>query len=68
MFRKGLEHLPEPYRSLISRLFEELLRLLNDRLKSLVVYGSVARGTAGGIVTWIYSSLLTGYRGVGWRG
>ena len=44
MFRKGLEHLPEPYRSLISRLLGELLRLLNGRLKSLVVYGSVARG------------------------
>ncbi|MCY0867620.1 MAG: nucleotidyltransferase domain-containing protein [Desulfurococcus sp.] len=44
MYRKGLEHLAEPYRTLISRLLEELLKLVNSRLKSLVVYGSVARG------------------------
>lgn len=39
-----MEHLAEPYRTLISRLLEELLKLVNSRLKSLVVYGSVARG------------------------
>lgn len=39
-----MEHLAEPYRTLISRLLEELLKLVNSRLKSLVVYGSIARG------------------------
>jgi len=44
LYRKGLEYVPEPYRTLISKLLEELLRLFNGRLKSLVVYGSIARG------------------------
>ncbi|ADI31242.1 nucleotidyltransferase domain-containing protein [Staphylothermus hellenicus] len=44
MFRKGLNNIPEPFRTLVSRLLAELLRLFNGRLKSLVVYGSVARG------------------------
>lgn len=46
MWKKGLEHLAEPYRTIVS----ELLRLLRDRLGeglvSLVVFGSVARGDA----------------------
>lgn len=39
-----MEHVREPYRTLISRLLEELLNIFDGRLKSLVVYGSIARG------------------------
>ncbi len=44
MRKKGLENIPEPYRSLIRTLLEDLLRVFQDKLISLVVYGSVARG------------------------
>jgi len=44
MVRKGLEHIVEPYGSLISRLLDALLLTLGERLVSVVVYGSVARG------------------------
>ncbi len=44
MYRKGLENLHGPYRTLIDRLLKELLKEFNGRLRSLVVYGSVARG------------------------
>lgn len=43
--RFGAEHLPEPYRTVALRLLEGLQRRLGDRLVSLAVYGSVARGT-----------------------
>ena len=46
MFRKGLEHVNEPYRTVIERLLNELLKVFRDDLISVVVYGSVARGTA----------------------
>ncbi len=44
MVRKGLEHIVEPYRSLIGKLLDALLFALGERLVSVVVYGSVARG------------------------
>jgi predicted nucleotidyltransferase len=44
--RRGLEHLKEPYRSLVARLLHGLLKVFNDRLVSVVVFGSVARGDA----------------------
>jgi len=43
--RVGLEHIPEPYREVVRLLLEKLLQVLGDRLVSLAVYGSVARGT-----------------------
>ena len=46
MFGKGLEHVNEPYRTVIERLLNELLKVFRDDLISVVVYGSVARGTA----------------------
>ncbi|ABL78794.1 nucleotidyltransferase domain-containing protein [Thermofilum pendens] len=41
----GVEHIPEPYRALVVGLLESLLRLYGGSLVSLVVYGSVARGS-----------------------
>jgi len=46
LFRKGLEYVNEPYRTVIERLLNELLKVFRDDLISVVVYGSVARGTA----------------------
>jgi len=46
VFKKGMEHLAEPYRVVVSRLLDALLSLYGDNLVSLVVYGSVARGCA----------------------
>ena len=46
MFKRGVEHLAEPYRVVVSRLLDALLSLYGDNLVSLVVYGSVARGCA----------------------
>ncbi|MEM2020996.1 MAG: nucleotidyltransferase domain-containing protein [Zestosphaera sp.] len=46
MFRKGLECLSDPYKVVMGRLLEELLRSFGDGLISVVVFGSVARGTA----------------------
>ncbi len=46
MFKRGVEHLAEPYRGVVSRLLDALLSLYGDNLVSLVVYGSVARGCA----------------------
>ncbi|MEM0011313.1 MAG: nucleotidyltransferase domain-containing protein [Candidatus Bathyarchaeia archaeon] len=40
------ERIGEPYRSLLSRLLNALLAHFGDNLVSLVVYGSVARGSA----------------------
>ena len=45
-FRKGLEHLEEPYRTAVKLILDALLKVLGERLVSLVVYGSVARGDA----------------------
>ena len=44
MFRKGLEHVPEPYRRVVEELLRELKEFFGGKLVSLVVYGSVARG------------------------
>jgi predicted nucleotidyltransferase len=40
------EKIAEPYRSLVNRLLGELMSAYGDRLVSLVVFGSVARGDA----------------------
>ena len=45
--RKGLEHISEPYRGLLEALLEALKNVFGERLVSVVVYGSVARGEAG---------------------
>lgn len=47
MYKKGLGALAEPYRTLVQRLLEELKGVLDGKLVSLIVYGSVARGDAG---------------------
>ncbi len=44
MWRKGLENLDEPYRSVLSKLLTLLLEVFGENLVSLVVFGSVARG------------------------
>ena len=44
MWKKGINYLDEPYKTLISKLLETLIEFFGDRLVSLVVYGSVARG------------------------
>ncbi|MCX8171684.1 MAG: nucleotidyltransferase domain-containing protein [Candidatus Bathyarchaeota archaeon] len=41
----SLERIKEPYKSLIEKLLDLLLNQLGDKLISVVVYGSVARGT-----------------------
>ena len=46
MFREGVEHLNEPYRSIVRRLLDELLGVFGEKLVSVVVYGSIARGEA----------------------
>lgn len=48
MWRKGVEHLREPYKTILSKLLEALEELLGDKLISLIVFGSVARGEAKG--------------------
>lgn len=42
----SLEKIKEPYRSLIEKLLSLLLSRLGERLVSMIVYGSVARGSA----------------------
>ncbi len=42
----SLERIREPYRSLLEKLVELLSKSLGDKLVSVVVYGSVARGSA----------------------
>ncbi|MCD6114152.1 MAG: nucleotidyltransferase domain-containing protein [Thermoprotei archaeon] len=44
MWRKGLENLDEPYRSVLGKLLSLLLEVFGENLVSLVVFGSVARG------------------------
>ncbi len=44
--RVGAEHLSEPYRTVVVELLSKLLCVFSDRLVSVAVYGSVARGTA----------------------
>ncbi len=46
MFKEGLEHISEPYRSIVRKLLDALLDVFGDKLVSVVVYGSVARGEA----------------------
>ena len=43
-YRVGMEYLNEPYRSLIKELCVALQRVFMDKLVSVVVFGSVARG------------------------
>jgi len=47
MWRRGLEHLAEPYRTIVKELLGALKGRLGRKLVSLVVFGSVARGDAG---------------------
>lgn len=46
MLKIGLEHIPEPYRSVASSLLTTLQKMLGNNLISILVYGSVARGDA----------------------
>ncbi|MEM2137453.1 MAG: nucleotidyltransferase domain-containing protein [Candidatus Methanomethylicia archaeon] len=46
MFKFGIEHLHSPYREVIDTLFKELLEYFGDKLISIIVFGSVARGEA----------------------
>jgi len=49
-YRISVEHIAEPYRTLVKHLCESLQEVLGDRLVSLAVFGSVARGRLGRIV------------------
>ena len=40
----GFEHVAEPYRSVLMALLDALLRTWGDKLVSLVLFGSIARG------------------------
>jgi len=44
VWRKGLENLDEPYRSVLGKLLSLLLEVFGENPVSLVVFGSVARG------------------------
>jgi len=44
MWRKGLEGLDEPYRSVLGKLLNSLLEVFGENLVSLVIFGSIARG------------------------
>ncbi|MEM4484005.1 MAG: nucleotidyltransferase domain-containing protein, partial [Candidatus Methanomethylicia archaeon] len=46
MFKFGIEHLHSPYREVVDALFKELLEYFGDKLISIIVFGSVARGEA----------------------
>ena len=46
MFKKGLERINEPYKTILGELLRELLNVFGDDLVSVVVFGSVARGEA----------------------
>jgi predicted nucleotidyltransferase len=43
-YKIGVEHIREPYRTLVSELLKALLEVWGDNLVALVVFGSVARG------------------------
>jgi predicted nucleotidyltransferase len=45
-YKIGVEHIREPYRTLVSELLKALLEVWRDNLVALVVFGSVARGDA----------------------
>jgi len=45
VWRKGLDAVQEPYRTVLEALLNELKKRFGKRLVSLVVFGSVARGT-----------------------
>lgn len=44
MYKVGIEHLKEPYRNLIDSTLKRLIEVFGEKLVSLVIYGSVARG------------------------
>ncbi|MET1160516.1 MAG: nucleotidyltransferase domain-containing protein [Thermoprotei archaeon] len=46
MFKTGLHYLKEPYKTIVAKLLDALHKVYGDKLVSLVVYGSVARGDA----------------------
>ncbi len=41
---KGLEDIPEPYKTVIKEVLKALRKVFGDKLISVVLYGSVARG------------------------
>ena len=43
---RNLQHIKEPYRTVLTKLVESLLKKFGDDLISVVLYGSVARGEA----------------------
>jgi len=44
LWKKGLEHLNEPYRTVLRKLLNSLLEVFHENLISLIVFGSIARG------------------------
>ena len=44
MYKIGLDHVKEPYKSLLAKLLNHLKSFFSDSLISVVLYGSVARG------------------------
>jgi predicted nucleotidyltransferase len=46
VFRKGIDYLRDPYKTVVRELLKELLKFFDERLVSVVVFGGVARGTA----------------------
>lgn len=44
MYKKGIEHISEPYRSLLQKLLNSLKKVFKNNLISVAVFGSVARG------------------------
>lgn len=44
MFRKGLEHLSNPYKYIVENLLNALQEVFGQALVSVIVFGSVARG------------------------
>ncbi|MEM2153991.1 MAG: hypothetical protein QXY76_03685 [Nitrososphaeria archaeon] len=40
MYRKGIEHIMEPYRSLMEDLLNALILVFKDNLVSVIIYGS----------------------------
>ena len=45
-FKRGLSWIKEPYRRVLAELLKALLEVFGEKLISLVVFGSVARGDA----------------------
>jgi Nucleotidyltransferase domain. len=46
LFKRGIQYITEPHRSVVKSLVDELVNVFGSDLVSVVVYGSVARGDA----------------------